>query len=62
MTTAANRRTFLTSANGFLTLLKSTGYHGRVGLQGYGVPGPSSEHLRRSMEKWRQMIKQLSAK
>lgn len=42
---------------GFLKLLKKVGYEGRVGLQGYGVPGPSAEHLKRSMEKWRQLVK-----
>ena len=39
----------------FLQLLKKTGYRGQVGLQGYGIPGPSREHLERSMEKWKQI-------
>jgi sugar phosphate isomerase/epimerase len=37
----------------FLKLLLKVGYHGPVGLQGYGVPGPSGEHLARSMKRWR---------
>jgi len=43
----------------FLALLKKTGYHGPVGLQGYSVPGPSGEHLQRSMKKWQESIKKL---
>ena len=37
---------------GFLALLKDVGYRGPVGLQGYGVPGPSADHLQRSMTRW----------
>ncbi len=43
----------------FLALLKKTGYSGLVGLQGYSVPGPSSEHLGRSMKKWKEAMKRL---
>jgi sugar phosphate isomerase/epimerase len=43
----------------FLKLLKQVGYDGRVGLQGYGIQGPSAEHLKRSMDKWREMMKGL---
>ena len=46
---------------GFLKLLKKIGYDGRVGLQGYGINGPSAEHLKRSMGKWREMLKELNA-
>jgi sugar phosphate isomerase/epimerase len=45
----------------FLKTLHRTGYRGRVGLQGYGVPGPSEEHLGRSMRKWRELMRQLQA-
>jgi hypothetical protein len=45
----------------FLKLLLKTGYRGRVGLQGYGVPGPSEEHLGRSMRRWRELMRQLQA-
>ncbi|MDB5356601.1 MAG: Xylose isomerase domain protein barrel [Phycisphaerales bacterium] len=44
---------------GFLALLKSVGYRGRVGLQGYGIKGPSREHLGHSMAKWREMMAKL---
>jgi len=45
----------------FLKLLVKTGYRGRVGLQGYGVPGPSEEHLGRSMRKWHELMRRLQA-
>ncbi|MDB5305717.1 MAG: Xylose isomerase domain protein barrel [Phycisphaerales bacterium] len=45
----------------FLVLLKSVGYRGRVGLQGYGIKGPSHEHLGHSMTKWRKMMAALPA-
>jgi len=41
---------------GFVTVLKKTGYGGRIGLQGFGIPGPSAEHLKRSIDKWREMM------
>ncbi|HZL37940.1 MAG TPA: TIM barrel protein [Tepidisphaeraceae bacterium] len=44
---------------GFLRRLKSIGYRGPVGLQGYGIKGPSREHLTKSMKKWREMIQTL---
>jgi sugar phosphate isomerase/epimerase len=44
---------------GFLATLKKVGYRGRVGLQGYGVPGRSEDHLQRSMLKWRELVKNL---
>lgn len=43
----------------FLKLLKSTGYRGPVGLQGYSVPGPSAGHLQRSMTRWQEAMKKL---
>lgn len=46
---------------GFLALLKKVGYRGGVGLQGYGVPGSSAEHLKRSMDKWKAIMKKLEA-
>ncbi|MDB5330346.1 MAG: Xylose isomerase domain protein barrel, partial [Phycisphaerales bacterium] len=45
----------------FLLLLQKVGYHGRVGLQGYGIKGPSREHLGHSMKKWRQMMAEIHA-
>jgi sugar phosphate isomerase/epimerase len=44
---------------GFIKLLEEVGYRGPVGLQGYGVPGPSAEHLGRSMKKWRDLVKKV---
>jgi sugar phosphate isomerase/epimerase len=44
---------------GFLATLKKVGYRGPVGLQGYGVPGRSEDHLQRSVRKWRELIKNL---
>jgi sugar phosphate isomerase/epimerase len=43
---------------GFLKTLHDTGYRGRVGLQGFGMPGPSEEHLGRSMRRWRDLMRQ----
>lgn len=43
----------------FLKLLKNTGYRGPVGLQGYSVPGPSAEHLGRSIMRWQDAMKKL---
>lgn len=45
--------------DGFVALLKKVGYRGPVGLQGYGVKGPSGEHLERSMNKWREVMKKV---
>ena len=44
---------------GFLKTVKQVGYTGQVGLQCYSVPGPSEEHLKRSMATWRQLLEQL---
>jgi sugar phosphate isomerase/epimerase len=44
---------------GFLKTLHGTGYRGRVGLQDFGVPGPSEGHLGRSMRRWRDLMRQL---
>jgi sugar phosphate isomerase/epimerase len=46
----------------FLSLLVKVGYHGPVGLQAYGVPGPSTEHLQRSMNKWKDAMKKLASR
>jgi sugar phosphate isomerase/epimerase len=43
----------------FLATLRKVGYTGPVGLQGYGVPGPSEEHLGRSMTTWRELTKKV---
>jgi len=40
--------------NAIATLAK-VGYQGPVGLQAYGVPGPSAEHLAKSMQRWRSL-------
>ena len=39
----------------FIKLLTKLDYHGPVGLQGYGIPGKSSDALKKSMEKWREI-------
>jgi sugar phosphate isomerase/epimerase len=41
----------------FMATVKKVGYAGIVGLQGYGVPGPSEAHLGRSISKWREILK-----
>ena len=41
----------------FMTTLKKVGYSGIVGLQGYGVGGPSETHLGKSMGKWKEIMK-----
>jgi sugar phosphate isomerase/epimerase len=38
--------------------LRKVGFKGPVGLQGYSVPGPSAEHLARSMRRWREAVKE----
>jgi len=43
----------------FLATLKKVGYAGPVGLQAWSVPGPSEEHLGRSMAKWRELMTKL---
>jgi sugar phosphate isomerase/epimerase len=43
----------------FVAAVSKAGYRGPVGLQGYSVPGPSGEHLRRSMGQWREILKGL---
>ena len=44
----------------FMKTVKEVGYRGQVGLQGYGVPGPSAQHLKRSIEKWDSVLKALA--
>ena len=44
---------------GFLRLARTLGYTGPVGLQCYSVPGPSEEHLKRSMDTWRELLRKL---
>jgi len=36
-------------------MVKGTGYRGRIGLQAYGVPGPSAVHLAASMKRWNEI-------
>jgi len=43
----------------FIKTVEQVGYRGQVGLQGYGVPGRSADHLKRSMDKWREIARQL---
>lgn len=45
---------------GFVGLLTQTGYRGPVGLQGFGIAGPSRSALESSMIKWREMIASLN--
>ena len=47
---------------GFMALLTQIGYRGPVGLQGFGIPGPSRNLLERSMTKWREIIATLNAR
>jgi len=42
-----------------MKIVKKVGYRGPVGLQCYRVPGPSEDHLKRSMATWRDITKQL---
>jgi len=44
---------------GFMAAVKKAGYRGQVGLQGYGVPGPSADHLGRSMNRWKEIMKKI---
>ena len=44
---------------GVMTAVKQIGYTGMVGLQGYSVPGPSEVHLKRSMDAWKKLRKEL---
>lgn len=39
----------------FIKLLAKLDYQSPVGLQGYGIPGKSSDALKKSMEKWREI-------
>ncbi len=41
---------------GFMKLVAKVGYRGQVGLQCYSVKGPSEEHLKRSMDAWREIV------
>jgi sugar phosphate isomerase/epimerase len=43
----------------FLSTLVKVGYRGPIGLQGYSVPGPSAEHLGRSMTRWQTALARL---
>ena len=43
----------------FMALVRKVGYTGPVGLQCYSVKGPSEQHLKRSMQKWRAILKKL---
>jgi len=45
---------------GFMRILKKIGYRGPVGLQGYGIPGPSRRLLEHSMAKWRAILQELN--
>lgn len=45
---------------GFMERVANAGYRGPVGLQGYGIPGPSRQNLVRSMSKWRQIVTRLN--
>ncbi len=44
----------------FMALVHKVGYAGDVGLQCYSVEGDSRDHLKRSMQKWREVIKNLN--
>jgi sugar phosphate isomerase/epimerase len=44
----------------FMALVRKVGYTGPVGLQCYSVTGPSKDHLKRSMRKWRDILKRLA--
>jgi len=37
-------------------ILKTLDYRGPIGLQCYGIPGDTKEHLERSMKKWKTLI------
>ncbi len=43
----------------FMKTLKELGYTGPAGLQGYGIKGDAYENLKRSMNAWHQLSKQL---
>lgn len=43
----------------FLRMIRKTGYNGPVGLQAWSVPGPSAEHLARSMARWEVFMRNL---
>lgn len=45
----------------FVRLLTEIGYRGPVGVQGYGIPGPSREASQRSINKWRQILASLNS-
>jgi len=45
--------------NRFLRTLEDCGYTGPIGLQGYGIGGDAYENLKRSMNAWLQLSKQL---
>lgn len=41
----------------FVRMIQKVGYRSPVGLQAYSVPGPSAEHLARSMARWQELIR-----
>lgn len=43
-----------------LKTLKSIGFTGPVGLQGYGIQEPAKEHLPRSMSAWREILRSIA--
>lgn len=46
---------------GFLAAVKKAGYSGPIGLQCYNIPGPSEDHLSRSMGRWKKIMNDLRA-
>lgn len=44
----------------FMKTVKQVGYRGQIGLQGYGIPGPSADHLKHSIDKWKEILAGLS--
>jgi sugar phosphate isomerase/epimerase len=45
---------------GFMRLLKKVGYTGQVGLQCWSIKEKSELHLARSMERWREIVKEVA--
>jgi len=44
---------------GFLKTLKDSGYTGPIGFQGYGIGGDAYQNLKRSMDAWHRISRQL---
>jgi sugar phosphate isomerase/epimerase len=44
---------------GFLKQLKTAGYRGPIGLQGYQIPGDKTENLRQSIKAWKEYSAQM---